>query len=85
MTMNSLKNENKIKLVSFDIDNTLIDFHTFKSNFKKIWEKYQDHNEVILTYNTGRLIDDVLHLIETKVLPEPDYIISGVGTAYLQL
>ena len=69
----------KIHLLSFDIDNTLIDFHTYKSNFKAIWESYKPNN-VLLTYNTGRLIDDVLNLIETGVLPEPDYIISGVGT-----
>ncbi len=80
MTVNSLNVENKIKLLSFDIDNTLIDFHTYKSNFKKIWEKYQDQTDAILTYNTGRLIEDVLDLIDKKVLPEPGYIISGVGT-----
>ncbi|WP_445957956.1 HAD-IIB family hydrolase [Yeosuana sp.] len=69
-----------IKLLSFDIDNTLIDFHTHKSNFRKIWKKYQSKNDVILTYNTGRLIDDVQDLIHRGILPEPDYIISGVGT-----
>tara|TARA_R110002096_G_scaffold36996_3_gene102983 strand:- start:2284 stop:4368 length:2085 start_codon:yes stop_codon:yes gene_type:complete len=71
--------DTKIRLLSFDIDNTLIDFHTYKSNFKSIWENYNP-NSVLLTYNTGRLIDDVLSLIESGVLPEPDYIISGVGT-----
>lgn len=69
----------KIRLLSFDIDNTLIDFHTFKSNFKKVWESYKP-DDVLLTFNTGRLIDDVLNLIDSDVLPEPDYIISGVGT-----
>lgn len=69
-----------IKLLSFDIDNTLIDFHTLKGNFTKIWNKYKDDTQVLLTYNTGRLIDDVKDLIERGVLPEPDYIISGVGT-----
>ena len=69
----------KIKLLSFDIDNTLIDFHTFKSNFRKAWKKHKNNN-VLLVYNTGRLIDDVLGLIEKKVLPKPNYIISGVGT-----
>ncbi|MBD0832337.1 HAD-IIB family hydrolase [Aestuariibaculum sediminum] len=68
-----------IKLLSFDIDNTLIEFHTLKSNFKKIWEKYTPE-DIILTYNTGRLIDDVLLLIKKGVLPKPDYIIGGVGT-----
>jgi sucrose-6F-phosphate phosphohydrolase len=69
-----------IKLLSFDIDNTLIDFHTHKSNFRKIWKKYKPSKDVLLTYNTGRLIDDVINLINKGTLPEPDYIIAGVGT-----
>ena len=69
-----------IKLLSFDIDNTLIDFRTHKSNFRKIWKKYKPSKEILLTYNTGRLIDDVLSLINKGTLPKPDYIISGVGT-----
>ncbi|KJD35031.1 glycogen debranching protein [Tamlana sedimentorum] len=68
-----------INLLSFDIDNTLIDFHTHKSNFRKVWKKHKP-KDVILTYNTGRLVDDVLGLIEKRTLPEPDYIIAGVGT-----
>ncbi len=69
-----------IKLLSFDIDNTLIDFHTQKSNFRKVWKKHKPSKDILLTYNTGRLIDDVLNLIGKGILPKPDYIISGVGT-----
>tara|TARA_R110002096_G_scaffold236447_1_gene426995 strand:+ start:24386 stop:26473 length:2088 start_codon:yes stop_codon:yes gene_type:complete len=69
-----------IKLLSFDIDNTLIDFNTHKSNFPKIWKKYKPNTDIKLAYNTGRLIDDVLSLINKGTLPKPDYIISGVGT-----
>ncbi len=69
-----------IKLLSFDIDNTLIDFHTHKSNFPKIWKKYKPKKDILLAYNTGRLIDDVLNLIKKGILPHQDYIISGVGT-----
>ncbi|CAH8291047.1 sucrose-6F-phosphate phosphohydrolase [Mariniflexile fucanivorans] len=72
--------KHNIKLLSFDIDNTLIDFHTLKSNFTKTWNKYKYKTDVLLTYNTGRLIDDTLNLIEKGILPKPDYIISGVGT-----
>ncbi|WP_439127713.1 HAD-IIB family hydrolase [Polaribacter sp.] len=79
MDKNSSTNEN-IKLLSFDIDNTLIDFHTFHSNFGEIWKKYKANTNALLTFNTGRLKDDVLSLIEKGILPEPDYIISGVGT-----
>lgn len=71
--------QSKICFLSFDIDNTLIDFYTHKSNFRKTWKKYKP-KDVFLTYNTGRLIDDVLNLIDKGILPEPDYIISGVGT-----
>ncbi|SFD21498.1 HAD-IIB family hydrolase [Algibacter pectinivorans] len=79
--MSKIKDKNKpeINFLSFDIDNTLIDFHTHKSNFRKAWKKYKP-KDVVLTYNTGRLIDDVLNLISKGTLPEPDYIISGVGT-----
>ena len=69
----------EIKLLSFDIDNTLINFHTLKSNFTKVWRSHKP-KEVMLTYNTGRLIDDTLNLIKNGILPEPDFIISGVGT-----
>ncbi|RED46043.1 HAD-IIB family hydrolase [Seonamhaeicola aphaedonensis] len=68
-----------IRLLSFDIDNTLIEFHTYKSNFKSIWETFKP-KDVLLAYNTGRLIDDVLDLIKRDIIPQPDYIISGVGT-----
>lgn len=80
MSNKKLTKKSRIKLLSFDIDNTLIDFNTLKSNFGKIWTKYKSQTNVILTYNTGRLIDDVLSLIKKDILPEPDYIIAGVGT-----
>jgi len=76
----NIDHEINIKLLSFDIDNTLIDFDTFKSNFGKIWNQYKSQTNTLLTFNTGRLKEDVLSLIEKGVLPEPDYIISGVGT-----
>jgi hydroxymethylpyrimidine pyrophosphatase-like HAD family hydrolase len=76
----NLKKKDDIRLLSFDIDNTLIDLHTLKGKFNKVWNTYKHHTQVLLTYNTGRLIDDTLHLIEKNIIPEPDYIISGVGT-----
>ncbi|WP_405295795.1 HAD-IIB family hydrolase [Algibacter sp. Ld11] len=72
--------QHDINLLSFDIDNTLIDFNTHKSNFRKVWKAHKPKQDVLLAYNTGRLVDDVIHLIEKGILPEPDYIISGVGT-----
>lgn len=71
---------NSIKLLSFDIDNTLIELQTIEGGFSMIWEEYQPDQEILLTYNTGRLYPDVLSLIGQKIIPEADYIIGGVGT-----
>lgn len=80
MDRKSTSLQHDIKLLSFDVDNTLIEFHTLKSNFSTIWNTYKPNSGVLLTYNTGRLIDDILNLIKKGVLPEPHYIIAGVGT-----
>ncbi|PKQ46384.1 HAD-IIB family hydrolase [Confluentibacter flavum] len=80
MDIKNTSQQHDLKLLSFDVDNTLIEFHTLKSNFTAVWNTYKPNAEVLLTYNTGRLIDDILSLIKKGVLPEPDYIIAGVGT-----
>ncbi len=69
-----------IQLLSFDIDNTLFDLKTGRTNFRSAWDQFENIENIILCYNTGRLLDDVLQLIKRKILPEPQYIISGVGT-----
>jgi len=79
----SIKNTSQhydIKLLSFDVDNTLLEFHKLKTNFTSVWNTYKPDSDVILTYNSGRLLDDTLNLIEKGILPEPEYIIAGVGT-----
>lgn len=78
--MSQSTTDNSIQLLSFDIDNTLIDLRSLKGNFSAIWEKYKDQHSTLLTYNTGRLYKDVLSLIKKGILPEPHFIISGVGT-----
>ncbi|MFI0428102.1 HAD-IIB family hydrolase [Mariniflexile sp. HMF6888] len=80
MDIENTSQQHDIKLLSFDVDNTLIEFHTLKSNFTSIWNTYKPNSDILLTYNTGRLVDDVLNLIKKGVLPEPHYIIAGVGT-----
>lgn len=68
------------RLLSFDIDNTLITNPQVPSLFKKAWESFQGEKP-LLCYNTGRLQEDTLQLIENEILPKPDYIINGVGTS----
>ncbi len=69
-----------IKLLSLDIDHTLVDDENKRSPFVFVWNHDFFREKPILCYNTGRLLDDTLSLVQRKILPEPDYIISGVGT-----
>ncbi len=69
-----------IRLLSFNIDGTLLGKSNTNRSFKKLWNHIDPAHRPILCYNTGRLLDNTLQLIEDKKLPEPDYIISGLGT-----
>jgi sucrose-6F-phosphate phosphohydrolase len=69
-----------IKFLSFDIDGTLLGNPETLHPFKKIWSQIDPEQRPQLCYNSGRLLDDTLRLVRTEHLPEPDYIISGVGT-----
>ena len=64
-----------------DLDGTLLGVAESAAQFKQIWEREPAGERPLLCYNTGRLLDDVLQLIANGRLPQPDYIISGVGTS----
>lgn len=70
----------EIKLLSLDIDNTLINEQSLDGKFGEYWNNGLQENRPLLCYNTGRLLDDTLGLVKDNVLPKPHYIISGVGT-----
>ncbi len=67
-----------IKLLSFDLDNTLMGKEEALKQFRRRWKQLTERP--LLCYNTGRLLGDVLQLISKDILPKPDYIISGIGT-----
>ena len=72
-----------IRLLSFDIDHTLLENPEKPSPFNKVWNNFLHDNSLnppILCFNTGRMLDDTLHLISSKILPKPQYLICGVGT-----
>jgi sucrose-6F-phosphate phosphohydrolase len=69
-----------IRLFSSDLDGTLLGDREAARQFKLHWQNLDPGTRPLLCYNTGRLIDDVKQLIQSGQLPEPDYIISGVGT-----
>ncbi len=69
-----------IKLFCSDLDGTLLGNPEFTSRFKDAWEALPVAARPILCYASGRLVQDVIDLLATRVLPWPAYIIGGVGT-----
>jgi sucrose-6-phosphatase len=70
----------KIRFFCTDLDGTLMGNDKATRHFKKTWEKIPTERRPKLCYTSGRLLNDILHLVNSGVLPEPDFIISGVGT-----
>ncbi len=69
-----------IKFFSSDLDGTLVGKPDSTLLFYKVWKSIPQERRPLLCYNTGRLLEDTLELIETTDLPTPDYLICGVGT-----
>jgi len=69
-----------ISLFSSDLDGTLLGNREASLRFKAAWEELDPSSRPVLVYNSGRLIDDMLELLKGGLLPEPDFLIGGVGT-----
>jgi sucrose-6F-phosphate phosphohydrolase len=63
-----------------DLDGTLIGNPEATRRFKHAWENLPARRRPLLVYASGRLVQDVIDLLATQVLPWPDFIIGGVGT-----
>jgi len=69
-----------IRLFSTDLDGTILGDEESAKRFKAIWPRIPAGHRPLLCYNSGRLLDDIHQLVQAGLLPDPDYIIGGVGT-----
>mgnify|MGYP003640536311 CR=1 FL=1 len=73
-------------LFSTDIDGTIYDGPTSSKRFKAFWSKRrEDGNCPLLAYNSGRSLENTRNLIREAGLPEPEFVIGGVGTEIYDL
>jgi sucrose-6F-phosphate phosphohydrolase len=66
--------------VASDIDGTLLGNEAAAERFRCAWNGLGSRERPLLIYNSGRPADDILALVDAKLLPVPDYVIGGVGT-----
>ncbi|MDR6104314.1 mannosylfructose-6-phosphate phosphatase [Agrobacterium larrymoorei] len=69
-----------VRLFSTDLDGTVVGNDEATAHFRDFWHALPEETRPLLVFNSGRLIDDQLELLDTVPLPRPDYIIGGVGT-----
>ncbi len=69
-----------IRLFATDLDGTLWGNPESMLRFKLAWEALKSAERPLLVYNSGRSVENIRSLCQTRRLPEPDYVIGGVGT-----
>jgi len=72
--------QTSVQFFCSDLDGTLLGNPEATRRFKAAWEGLPRNSRPLLAYASGRLVQDVIDLLATGVLPWPDYVIGGVGT-----
>ncbi|MFN8611670.1 MAG: HAD-IIB family hydrolase [Vulcanimicrobiota bacterium] len=67
-----------MKLFCSDLDGTLVGNPEGTDRFRRAWRSIS--RPPLLVYSSGRLLVDILNLLQVEPLPQPDYVIGGVGT-----
>jgi sucrose-6F-phosphate phosphohydrolase len=70
-----------IRFFASDLDGTLLGDEKSARQFKTVWQQLGEAERPLLCYNSGRLLNDAQQLLQSGLLPSPDYIIGGVGTS----
>lgn len=69
-----------IRLFSTDLDGTILGNPESSRRFTHAWTSLTRGLRPLLVYNTGRSVANTRTLVAARHLPEPDYIIGGLGT-----
>jgi len=69
-----------ISLFSTDLDGTVIGKPDATLCFKHAWEAIPEERRPVLCFNSGRLLDHTMELLRNSDLPDPEYLICGMGT-----
>lgn len=69
-----------IRLFCSDLDGTLLGNPEGTQRFCRAWLSVEEKQRPLLCYASGRLLHEQLDLLPRTGLPNPDYLIGGVGT-----